>query len=526
MDIPLAPPGAKPATLPRLWMAASILVSVYVVTWLVLPLLGNETLNRDTIQIITWGREWQLGYFKHPPLIAWLAGGLRLAFGPSDAVFYLASDVIVLASFATIHRLARRHLAPWPALLAVIALPAMGYYSYIVPNLNHNIVVMLPWSLAILLAHYAIEERRGWAWPALGLCLGFGLLSKYTILLLPPLILAHIVAEPRHRRLLTRSGPWLAAALCLLVVSPHLVWLVQNDFTPLVYLAKGAGVDLDSSALQHLTAPLVGLAKMAGMCGSLVLLLVGSLGRPHWPPPPLSSQDRLLLTMTIGPALMVAVLALLTGGEMLVEWAAPFFLPLPLLLLRLFYPSPTPVRIRRFLVWLSSLSAAMAVTYLLIFTGTVSLVEEAEWSWFPAHTLARAVATGWSDVCDGPVPVIVGDSWLAGTASYLLPGQPRVYAEADHAMSPWLTDRDIGESGAVIVWNKDQPLQFRELDHQNEDEPANPQGWFPGLAGLEARFGRIVPLPDVVLPYPIHLSLPSLRLGLAVVPPARGCPKS
>lgn len=523
MDISLTSPKAEVATLPGWRMVLGVAFSLYTLMWLVLPLMANETLNRDTIQIVYWGREWQLGYFKHPPVISWLAGALRRVFGPSDAVFYLASEAIVLASFAAIHRLARLYLAPWPAAMAVMALTAMGYYSFIVPNLNHNILVMLPWCLTILLVHHAIEGRRPWAWPALGLCLGTGVLAKYAILMLVPLILAHMVVEPRHRRLLARPGPWLAVAVCGLVASPHLPWLLDHEFAPVAYLFDRAGIGEVSSPLQHLTAPLVSLAKMGGMCGSLLLLLCGALGWPRWQGHALSSSDRLLVTMSVGPVAIVLLLGLFTGSDILVEWAAPFFLPLPVLLLRLFYPSPSHRRIRRFLIWLSGLSMAMGVTYVLIFTGmvtTAGMVKEAEWSWFPVRALAEKVSSGWATVCDGPVPVIVGDSWLAGTASYLLPGQPRVYTEADRRMSPWLSDEDVRQSGAVIVWNRGRPTQFLDLDHKNGDGDPAGAGWFPGLAALEARFGDIRILPDVVLPYGGSAPPAAAWLGLAVVPSA------
>ena len=494
---------------------------LYVLTWLVLPLATNDTLNRDTIQIVYWGREWQMGYFKHPPLTSWLAEILTLVFGPKDAVFYLASQAIILASFFTIHRLARLYLAPWPSFMAVTALTVIGYYSYTVPNLNHNILLDLPWSLTILLTYHAIEARRPWAWPGLGLCLGIGILAKYTIIILAPLILAYIVIESRHRHLLAQPGPWLAAAVCGLVISPHLLWLAHNNFSSLLYLADSAGLKPHIPIYQHLAAPLVSLAKMLGMCSSLLLLLGGALGLPRWRGYTLASRDRLLLTMTAGPIVIVLVLAFLTGGKIRVEWATPFFLPLPVLLLRLFCPNPSATQISRFLVWLTGLSAAMAATYILIFSGTTTLIEEAEWSLFPAHRLARTVAESWATTCNGAVPVIIGDSWLAGTASYLLPGQPRVYTEADPHMSPWLSDQDIRKTGAVIVWNKGHPEQFHDLDHQ--DEETEMPGWFPGLEKLESRFGRIVLLPEVILPYRGHTTLSPVLLGLAVVPPERSC---
>ena len=499
--------------------------AVYAATWVVLPLLTNDTLNRDTIQIIYWGREWQAGYFKHPPLISWLAEAIRWIFGPNDIAFYLTSLIIILACFLTIHRMALLYLRPWQAFMAVTSLTIMGYYSYIIPNLNHDLLLMLPWSLSVLLAHRAIEERKAWAWPALGLVFGLGILAKYTILILGPVFLAHMLMESRHRPLLIHWGPWLALAIGTLVASPHLWWLVQHDFASLRYVAESMEAGDSISLPQRLATGIINLAKMAGMCGSLLALLLLTLGWPAHRRLAKTSSDRLLVLVTLGPAAMVTGLGVATGTEIQVEWAAPFFLTLPILLLRLCYPIiPSPAAIRRFLMGLSGLTAAMAITYALIFSGLTALVEEGEWSRFPARALAAKVSEGWATVCGGPVPIIIGDSWLAGTSAYLLPGQPRVYTEADPRMSPWLSDAQIRESGAVMVWNISQPRQFRELDHQNEDDTNSDQpGWFPGLDAMEARFGPARRLADVEFPYGSPFAQAPAQLGLAVFPPTKPC---
>ena len=42
------------------------------------------------------------------------------------------------------------------------------------------------------------------------------------------------------RKSLATAGPWLAAAIALIVALPHLVWLVQNDFLPFAYVSARA----------------------------------------------------------------------------------------------------------------------------------------------------------------------------------------------------------------------------------------------------------------------------------------------
>ena len=497
---------------------------LHIATWSFLPTFIGNSINRDTMQIVYWGREMEWGYFKHPPLLSWITEFVVRVFGASDLAIYMASEVLMVVSFYVVYRLSRKYLSSLQSVMAVVALPVMGYYSYLVPHLNHNIILIPFWALTIYLSYEAIEERKRWSWVWLGLCLGLGILSKYTILLLPTLLLIYILATPAHRPLLRRPELWLGVAVCLAVILPHLVWLAHNGFPTLQYLAADAEVGDGGPLLRRLVNPVDGLLKMAGMCGSLLLTMVCGLGLPRLQVPALRSRERFLLTMTLGPVALVLVLALLTGGEFHNEWATPFFVTLPVLLLVLFYSQPGARQVNRFLVWVSGLSAAMIGVYLAIYSGVLPLAGEAEWARFPARDLAAGVAEGWRSVCRGPVPVVIGDSWLAGIASYGLPERPRVYTEADRAMAPWLSDREVREHGAVIVWEADHLGRYREIDHTDAVPEGVPGDWFPGLAVLEARFGPLTALPDIVLSYPPVTGLPPVRLSRAVVPPARPCP--
>ncbi len=502
----------------------SAFIIFYVATWALLPAILGNSINRDTIQIVYWGRELEWGYFKQPPLISWITEAVVRIFGGSDIAIYATSELLMLISFYAVYRLSMKYLTKMQSVMAVMALPVMGYYSYLVPHLNHNIIIIPAWALTTFFAYKAIEERNSWAWVWLGLCIGLGVLGKYTILILPTLIFTYIISSPRHRDLLSKRALWLGVAVCLLVVMPHLVWLIRTGFPTLQYLANAVGTDGGNSLILHIINPVGGLLKMLGMCASLLVAIVGGLGMPRWQLSGLRSRDQFLIVMTLGPVILVVLLSFLTGGEVKNEWATPFFVMLPTLLMLLFYTPPMARQINRFLTWVSGLSVAMILVYLAIYSGILPLTAEAEWARFPVRELSASVSESWRAVCQGPVPAVVGDSWLAGTASYGLPERPRVYTEANRTMAPWMSDRDIRETGAVIVWEADHLGRFREMDHMDSVPKGKPADWFPGLEALELRFGPVVKLSDIVLKYPAVTGLAPVRLSRVVVPPARPCP--
>ena len=70
---------------PRAAFAAFL--ALHVVVWTTLPTLLYANLPLDLIEALTYGREWQLGYDKLPPLPWWLVEIMHRAFG-ADAAYY------------------------------------------------------------------------------------------------------------------------------------------------------------------------------------------------------------------------------------------------------------------------------------------------------------------------------------------------------------------------------------------------------------------------------------------------------
>ena len=71
-------------------------------------------------------------------------------------------------------------------------------------------------------------------WILLGLVAGIACMTKMTILFLGPGFLAALLIS-RHRRDLVTPWPWLGAALCLVIVSPYLLWERANGWPTLEY---------------------------------------------------------------------------------------------------------------------------------------------------------------------------------------------------------------------------------------------------------------------------------------------------
>src|SRR5271167_4631616 len=63
--------------------------------WTALPALFYANLPLDLIEALTYGREWQLGYDKLPPLPWWLVEIAHRLVG-ADAAYYALAQLVVV----------------------------------------------------------------------------------------------------------------------------------------------------------------------------------------------------------------------------------------------------------------------------------------------------------------------------------------------------------------------------------------------------------------------------------------------
>src|SRR5512146_1238315 len=107
------------------WIAArpgrafAAFLALHAAIWTALPTLLYPNLPLDLIEALTYGREWQLGYDKLPPLPWWLVEiAYRLA--GHDFAYYLLAQAAVVTALWLVFLTARPITGPIGALIAVL----------------------------------------------------------------------------------------------------------------------------------------------------------------------------------------------------------------------------------------------------------------------------------------------------------------------------------------------------------------------------------------------------------------------
>src|ERR1700730_15747124 len=181
------------ATIERRPQAAfASFLALHCLVWTALPTLLYPNLPLDLIEALTYGREWQLGYDKLPPLPWWLIEILYQVVGV-DAAYYALAQIAVVAAFAAVWLTARPLVGPVRALVAVLILDGLHYFHFTAAKFNHDVIQLPLWALAGYAFHAALRRRRMLPWLILGLAIGLALWAKYFVgVLAAPLALFRV----------------------------------------------------------------------------------------------------------------------------------------------------------------------------------------------------------------------------------------------------------------------------------------------------------------------------------------------
>src|SRR5436309_2937603 len=136
----------------------ALVLGIHLLVWTLLPILVSPNLQLDLVEDLALGKEWQLGYWKHPPLPWWIADLSYRLTGTVDAL-YLLGPLAAVICFYAVWKLAREVTDEITALIAVLALQGMHYYNFSVVKFAHDQVQLPFWAFTGLFFYRGL--RRG-----------------------------------------------------------------------------------------------------------------------------------------------------------------------------------------------------------------------------------------------------------------------------------------------------------------------------------------------------------------------------
>jgi dolichol-phosphate mannosyltransferase len=132
------------------------------------------------------------------------------------------------------------------------------------------------WAALLYYLERALIAGHASAWWKAGLCLGLGLLSKYTILLLVPAMLIFMIRDPQSRHWLRHWLPYAAGVLALAIFSPVILWNATHDWASFAFQTSRRLAEAPRFSLHRLLLSALVLLTPAGAL-SLIATLWGKL---------------------------------------------------------------------------------------------------------------------------------------------------------------------------------------------------------------------------------------------------------
>ncbi len=228
-------------------LCAAVIMVVFAVIRLWMAASGGLNLIQDEAQYWDWSRRLQLSYYSKGPLIAWLIAAGTSLFGDTElgvrvfAVFgNLVAQAFIYALPAVIFRRPRVGLY---ALLIAASMPLFIASGVLMTTDNPLLVC---WCVALFcLARIGEGRAGGFVFLCLGAAFAFGVLAKYTMLVLAPTAFVFVWVlrkKDMASRGMVRKTIVTVVAGCLLGLVPIAIWNLQNDFISFRHVARLAGV--------------------------------------------------------------------------------------------------------------------------------------------------------------------------------------------------------------------------------------------------------------------------------------------
>lgn len=172
-----------------------------------------------------------LSYLDHPPLIAWITWLTTNVFGDNEfavrLVPLLAGLGVIYFIFKTTATLFDKTSAYISIFLCCI-LPLTFLSSFFATT---DTLQMLFWAGCLYFIVLVIQKNLKRAWIGIGICIGLGMLAKYTISLIVLSLILFTIIIPAQRKWFAKPIVYASAGMAILLFTPVIYWNYANDWS-------------------------------------------------------------------------------------------------------------------------------------------------------------------------------------------------------------------------------------------------------------------------------------------------------
>jgi len=203
-----------------------------------ISIINGYGLHNDEFLYLSEGFHPMWGYMEGPPVIGWVAGISQLVLGGTLWAAKIPVVIVGLISIWLIVDLVRefgggrsaQFLAGVGWLLSPVYLGSNALFQPV--SFNQFCWLLIGWLLVRV-----IRYARPKDWYLLGLGVGLGLLTKYSVVFYLLALFGGLLLTPQ-RKILANRHLWYAAGIALLMWLPNLLWQYAHGFPVILHMRE------------------------------------------------------------------------------------------------------------------------------------------------------------------------------------------------------------------------------------------------------------------------------------------------
>lgn len=319
MSPPPSPSGSPPSGDDRR-LRIGLLALLVALAALRLAAAGAVPLTEDEAYYRLWAQAPRLGYYDHPPMVAWwIWAGVRIA-GDTALGVRLVSVASSLITTLLVFDLGQRLPGRKAGLLAALLYNAAITVGFGALLAVPDVPATLFWTLALWAMARSREHPAFWL--CAGAAAGLGCLSKYSVLFLAPGAVLWLALAPGGRRKLMTPWPWLAAVIAVLLFAPNVIWNQQHHW--LTFAKQFGRVQASRLAPRYLGEFLAGQFVLLN---PLITVLAGAGAMRAW-----KTRDEIgLMALLTGLPFLAYLTVHSLHDRVQAHWPVPLYAGLALL---------------------------------------------------------------------------------------------------------------------------------------------------------------------------------------------------
>lgn len=306
-----------------------LILLIAIVTALRVYYLSLEPFNLffDEAQYWYWSQSFSWGYFSKPPMVAWLISLTTSICGDGEPCVRLSSPILhgitSVVIYFTAYELYKDKKTAVYSSIAYLTLPAVSVSSALIST---DAPLLMFWAFSMFFFVKAIKKDEYKWWILAGISAGFGMMSKYNMLMFLLSAMLYMSISGSNKKYLLSKGFWFACIVAGLIFLPNLMWNFDNSMVSFLHTkenASGSGIALyPEKMLEFIAAQFAVFGPI--FFGSLLLIIYKFCKDRRIP-----EANKLLLCFIFPLLLVIITVSLLSRAH--ANWAAPVYVPATIL---------------------------------------------------------------------------------------------------------------------------------------------------------------------------------------------------